>query len=88
MNAVTVPQSTIRYYITDSAGRYIMTAPMAVLCKIFSFTKSVCEKIEAETAKLDGECKVSLNFSHYEFRVEWSPIIVRRLPIEIQQQAG
>lgn len=88
MNAVTVPQTSIKYYVTDARGQFIMTCPMSVLSKIFSFTKSVCEKVERETVALDGESKVHLNFSHFEFRTEWSPIIIRRLPIEIPQQAG
>lgn len=78
-------EASVKYVVTDQHDRYLLTAPLHVIVRLFSFTKSAIERVERETAELNGICKVSLNFSHYEFRVEWSPIHIRRLPIEIPQ---
>lgn len=80
-------QPSINYFVTDQNGRFIMTCPLGVLGRVFSLTKKQLEMVERETLKLDAECKVSIGHAHMEFKVEWSPIIVRRLPIEIPRQA-
>lgn len=73
------------YLLLSERSIHIMTAPMSTLQRVFALTQSAVEQIERETVA-GGECILRLNACGW---TDWQIIIrVRRLPQEIQRQAG